>query len=941
MFLGSRMRSRYPQVTATIVIFALSAGILGGLLFYMDSIGPTVFDTIIENSPNHMQIRLTSYYYSNPDIPMEDIHSTIRNQENVITTDDVMSLSGYSFNDEGEYYEYIYIGVENEFFSNYPEAVQFESGGHSLTNDSCFLEKSVANSMGLEIGDIFPVTVQMSNQTHWMIPVEANYTITGIFSTSLYLEYNYWSQEYVTGLRAIITQEAMNQTFGEYGYGGYDEINQEIWVKFDTSSLSLLNPFELEDNLLDTARQLEQDLIPYIQIRDFELLWSTYRFISWSSSMVILALAFSVPTLAMGFMLISYNSNMLADERRREVGMIKTRGASSWQTGYWILSNSLVTGSIGSLTSILLGTIAAFLSGSVKQLLIFDFTMLADFQLFLRWESIVVVFLFAFISGLIVSIPTAVKALLMTPTEAHQVIMGQDKFTHEKMGSPLKEMIILAIGLYFLTGLISIVISGFFIGSSLSGIAVLLVIVIAIVAISGGRLLSRPASQIKAFILSMINILSLASTKKMLSRTLLLYKKSEATGVLFISLVFTAGLFSAISANTGSVHLQNLFLFEVGSDISAEVKTGEYAPFSLADNISQIEGVESVTAILKSTAFVSYFESSGFGLDLVNRTYPIIGVDAESFLETMFLQDYFTADSSPAESITKIRQDNSLVIASFRPVQYYTGGGPTPRIPVYHNNITLHFDSPNGSVSQRCEIIDVMANYDQATKEYGLTYFPGKPDLESFIIVDLEFFHDILDSDQVTDFFVKTSNYANHTKILPEIYELDQTLFESIESSYLQTQEVLNSRMSQAVFGSYTLNVVFSLLYLSAGMIIVAVIKTRNYRKEFSILRALGTENSSILKTIVLDTMLSIAMALAIGTLLSLAFSFIVINLPLVFMGSRTQMDWTRLPISMFIPLDIVGGIITIAILSTLIAMILTMRYYLSRNITEEIQYAG
>ncbi|MBD3407152.1 MAG: FtsX-like permease family protein [Candidatus Lokiarchaeota archaeon] len=939
MFLGSRISSRYPEITLTIVIFALSAGILGGILFYIDSIGPTVFEDMLEDSPNHMQIRLTQYYYAHPDITIEEIHSTVQEQSDIESTTDVLILEGFYFSDD--YREFTYLGIDELFLERYPRAIDMIEGGHTLSNDSCFISADVAEYRGLEIGDNYTMIWFTSNETHYEIVIEQDFIVAGIYHTKLFERYDYQTQTRRTTLDAIITKHAMNESYGVYGYGGYNRVNHEIWVKFDTGSLSLNDPIALQDQFQNIARRLEQNLIPYITVRNYEILFATIGFASWSLVMSLISISFSVPTLTMGYMLISYNSDMQADQRRRDVGIVKTRGASSWQAGFWVLSNAIFTGTIGSFASILLGIGATFISGTVQELLIFDPALLEDFSLLLQWNSIVFVFSFAFVMGLIVSIPNTIQALIMTPKHAHQIISGTDEERNESLGSPAKELIALAIGMYFLLTLVTLII--FQEGSSyiLGSVSVLMFPVIGLITIAGGRLLSRPTAKIKSAFLEKIRSVSLASTRKLLSRTVLLYKKSEAKGIMFVGLVFTAGLFSAISANTGSVHLRELFLFDVGSDINAEIKIGQYANASLEENFTDIEGIEKCSGILQVKTHVSYLENNGYDNFIVNRTMTIIGINPTSWEEVAFLKDYFTVESNPVHVINQLQQDNSSVISSFKPVYRYIPTSFGQRTPIYHNNISIHFETPDGGYQHNCEIVDVMARFDEQRQLYGDGLFPGEPDIESFVIVNLAFLHDIMDTDMITNFYIKTNANANHSAIIPDIYEMGPDLFENVDSAILQTNEVIESRMSQAVYGSYTLNILFSFLYLTAGMIVVTLVKIRNYRKEFSILRALGTENSSILKTSLFETFVGLLLSIGIGSVLALTFSSLVIRIPLVYMGSSLQLSWNRLPVLMVFPIDLILILISLALISAVIATVVIMRHYLSKNIAQEIQYSG
>ena len=71
-----------------------------------------------------------------------------------------------------------------------------------------------------------------------------------------------------------------------------------------------------------------------------------------------------------------------------------------------------------------------------------------------------------------------------------------------------------------------------------------------------------------------------------------MFKKSEALGTMFIAMVFTAGLFAALSATTGNTHMKHVFYFETGADIAVEVDpTLSNVTMDLIQNITAVEGV--------------------------------------------------------------------------------------------------------------------------------------------------------------------------------------------------------------------------------------------------------------------------------------------------------------------------------------------------------------
>ena len=56
MYLSSRVRSNAPEILVAFLIFSLSTGVVGGVLLYIDSIGPDVLAEISEEVVVDMQV---------------------------------------------------------------------------------------------------------------------------------------------------------------------------------------------------------------------------------------------------------------------------------------------------------------------------------------------------------------------------------------------------------------------------------------------------------------------------------------------------------------------------------------------------------------------------------------------------------------------------------------------------------------------------------------------------------------------------------------------------------------------------------------------------------------------------------------------------------------------------------------------------------------------
>ncbi|MGY5876694.1 MAG: FtsX-like permease family protein [Candidatus Thorarchaeota archaeon] len=937
MFLLSRLMSQAPQVALTLVVFSLASGVLGGVLIYMDSAGPDVLDDLTENVDIDMQITFTYPYYEQSNFTTDDAYNITLHQEGVSHIENVTVIQSYA-----EYRQQTFLGVDESFFSSFTKSVVLDGDSQDLSNSTCFLSRFLIIEEGLEIGDNYTATTNQweynSSTEEWIeIEISQEYIIAGTFESNLFLGWNEWDEDRSSSLSIITARTGLEQSFLSIGYGQYEALAQELWVKFDRTVVMQSGATAVNDLLKNVERRIEQTALPYLQVTDFELLAAVYEYSAWYSGMTVIAVSFSIPTIVMGIILVQYNTALIADENRRDVGTVKTRGASGWQAFKWVLGNASVVGIIGSFGAVLTGVIGSLLSGSVIDVLQFDLTLLSEFHLVLSPYVIIGVFVYSFLIGFFLTLPQAVKALLMTPTEAHSILEKDILTEKEKMGSVFPELLALAFSGYIL--------SVFILMFSFSGIysintysifmtlgPVLVVFVLAFI-----RLVSRPASSVKTRVFSRFKKPPLAVGAKLIGRTAGFYKKSEALGVMFIALVFTAAALSSVGASTGTNHVSDLCFFDIGAEIVIDVKQSvSNVTIDLLENITAVDGVEDASGIFVSDAQISYREASWTGDHGVNRSITIVGVQPEEWLASAFWLPYFTLSDMPENSVSQLGLSNTSILSSFKPIDHYAIGFLQMRYPVYSDQVNLGISGPNETIWSDCTIVDVMcSNLDG----YGSTYIPGEPYIRDFVIVDLDYLHDTMHKNQINKIYVRMEEGANRTIVMKDLFDIAPGSFKSVESPYDDIDTVLTSRMGQTVLGTYTLNIIFSILYLTLGVAIVSAIKGRKLRKQFSILRALGTEFKSIVTPVLIDTAVTIMLASLIGVVLGVVLAYLISMIPLFFMGSVTTLAWTTLPVTLVIPLFLLGGVLGGSIAFALLANYIVSKRILTRNIAEEIQY--
>jgi len=938
------------------LIFSLSSGVLGGILFYMDSTAPTVLNDMTADVPIDMEVSLGYQFYiqnfSNPSsTSFDEIREIVESQDYVVATEPITFVNMYDwYAEDYRYSRRGFLGINSTAFETFPDAINLNSGTLSYDNDSCLVENSLFLSEGLELGGNYTVSITVEDWSdgNWSeIQIEKSFIIVGTFISNIYMMEQYWNQPEVTYLQIITTAEALNSTFGFLPHDDYYGIQDRIWVKFDRMGIIQNDAEAMIEILQNIKKQIEQETLPFGIIRydSYKIQNAVYEFAIWSMSVRAVAIAFSIPSIIMGVMLIQYNSKLLTDEQRRDVGTIKTRGSSGIQAFLWVLSSAVTTGIIGSLGAVFTGLLAAILSGSVRELLVFSFDQLSGFTLLLEPTAIIIVFSFSFIVGLIVAMPSAVKALLMTPTEAHNVLEGEILTESEKMASPAIDMLVMGVSGYLLLMLMFMFAFGGLSTMASTFFAMTIIPMMAIFLYSFTRLLSRGTAIIKSRLLSRIKRPSLVVGARLISRTTRMFKKSEAIGTMFIAMVFTAGLFASLSATTGDMHMKHVFLFETGADITVEVDpTLTNVTMNLIQNITEVSGVAQVSPVLQVMGYVQYWNAYAYGGgENVNRSISVFGVQPNSWIETAFWLDYFTYYDRPQLSIPKLNDssdDGINIITTFKPVSYYTID-PVTRMPIpqYSPLLDLQVFSPTWYNETSCTIVDLMTNgiggYIQNT------YFPGEPDISDFLIMDISLLHNWINNTRVTKFYIDLTPDANYTQVMTDIYNIAPSSFNDIKAAQESIDEVLDSRATQSIFGAYTLNVIFSIIYLTFGMIIVTAVRIRNLRKQFSVLRALGAETKSMIVATLADTSIGILLAALIGGALGTVLALLLKDIPLLYMGLSTNQLWTRLPVNLVVPWPLLIGIIGTAVIVSLLATYVVVSRALKLNIAEEIQYTG
>ncbi len=933
MFLTSRVAARWGQALVTVVVFSLASGVVGGLLFYMGSSSYDVISTLAAESPVDMDITFSSTFYRQENITVQDVRDTVLSMDGVVAADVLTAVESTELD------AFITLGLNATVLETFPDALDIPPGTPFPNESTCLLESDYFCNMGYEIGDNFTLTVM-----HWqpgvgIITVRRNYTVVGVFDSHIYNPQEEERQyTYLPVLRVVTSQAGLDSLASEVGHDRYEAPFHKIWVKFDRASVFHNSPAELAQSLQESARRVEQEFLPHVVVERFALLEAVMAYSSWSMSMTVIMATFSVPTVIMGLMLVKYDSTLVAEDERRDVGTVKTRGASRLQAFSWVLGDAVLVGFLGSLGAVMLGATAAWLAGGVRGLLNIDPSLLLGFRVLVSPMATVAVFVYSFAVGLVVALPRAVRAYLMSPAEAHSVIERESLLQEEQLGTPTLEVLAVAFSGYFLGVFMFYAALAMQQGfgapvSFLAGASPLIVVF----AVGTVHLLSRPAHRAKSWVFGKLARGHVAVGMQVLSRIASISRKSEARAVMFMAFVFTTGIFAPVVATTATVHTRDLVMFEHGADIVVSVNPlATNVTLDMVDNITSIDGVRVASGAFVTSGLVYYVEAATVGYEVFNRSITIVGVQPDLWAQSAYFRPYFTKELAPDSALHQLAADPSNVLTNFKPVErYVVRNGITT--PVYGNRIRVGLVGPRWKNWSDCTVVDVMS---QTEADYTPTYLPGYSGLGSFVVMDLSYVHRCLNTTRISKVYVALEDGANRTAVVESIRALSLTGFASVVCTLDLLDDFAARRTTQASLGTFTLDLIFTVGYLTFGTAIATAVKSRSTRRQMSVLRALGCDRQWLLVPAVVDVLVSLALGLLIGAFVSGVLASFTVVVPFLDTSHVTPLRWLRLPVLVEIP-----SLLLVAVLGTCVVVAVaacagvTWRS-LNRSIAQEVQYA-
>jgi ABC-type lipoprotein release transport system permease subunit len=358
----------------------IAVSFIAGAIISVDGISSNFFQDRLEKMDYHISIYRYDYRLEN--MGNIDVDTYAEVVSNISKVDEVRGYVASSF-----FMNNITLGFNADLLGMNADAAMYKFGETiDLPEKSgeVIIPTECASQTGLKIGDVFQMQVILggwegSPYEPSTEAVKINFTVFDIRNmiddeNSYRDYYDYGYQKYFRMVLSIAGFERSIEPLSKYtSYGiQYKQyINQYMEVKIDPSFLKNLDDAQQTRNdIRRLVREIDTSLSQSdysVENQRIEDEYYNYQFMSWF--MRIFFVILSVPLLLISFYLLSAGSKVGMDERIREIGLLKIKGASTGQVIVILFLESLIYGVIGGGLGLIAGTfLSSFFTAQISGL---------------------------------------------------------------------------------------------------------------------------------------------------------------------------------------------------------------------------------------------------------------------------------------------------------------------------------------------------------------------------------------------------------------------------------------------------------------------------------------------------------------------------------------------------------------------------------------------
>ncbi len=486
------------------------------------------------------------------------------------------------------------------------------SGPLLLPNGTAVLDSETAANTQAKVGDTIEVR---SDERGWNGTIVANYTIDFTLGAIATLAQSTYSYGFVSpgpyspypggGLLAFNMQD-MNRVVSRLNLSAYGpfQLQGEVWIDRST----IINPYDSTSTTYQITRlsralnqaallagytgtTINDNLSNALSSFSYQLLFQRIEF-----------LVLSFPLILLGLYLGAVGVDLGHAERRRELGVLKTRGASRGQILSLLLLESILGGLVAAVLGLLFGIgLSRFLIGAIT-----PFGASVDYGAFvLTPETVIAVAILSILFMGAASYRSAKRTADLPVIETLRYYAPGETHIQYKPAADIAlvaySVLVYVVVLYIQNAAGNLFI--FFIGALL--IATLPLVPILLI-VGSVRLMTRSTGRVYEWVTRLIRPLA-KNLEYVVSRNLSRNPRRSSNIAIIIALGLAFGIFVVSSFGSQQANLEQSLRASIGADIAV---TPPYSPnmdasYAFAANLSRVAGVGAITHVQTISGQVS------------------------------------------------------------------------------------------------------------------------------------------------------------------------------------------------------------------------------------------------------------------------------------------------------------------------------------------------
>lgn len=910
-----KLVSRNLRRTGTYLFgLALAVGLFAGILFFVDVTTRQMTATAL--AP--VQIDLVAHATSS-DVNMADVIQNFSTQKGIttvepVTTADFLSavkMGGTQASPSGRMF-----AISQSYFQSF-DILRLTEG--SLNPNGVMISEAMAIAQNLKVGDqvqftfagidqpvTLPVTgiVNMDNADALFATATENEN--AIVADVAFVDINWFRTNLESRLSALVANPPASLPAGAI------LLDQQAHIKIDRSLLPS-DPTKAALQTDSLRRQLERQFPG--QIKAVDNLSGAFKTATADVlSAKILFIFLGLPGVALAAYLAKFAAELFADAQRREISLLRTRGATPKQITSILVMTSFFLAIGGAVLGLVFGLLILLVStGTQVTAGINPFSTTFDWIMFANSAGI------ALIAGLVL---TFLAAFLPTFSTLRSEITQERRNIRRTEQSPFWKRAYIDIILLVTAAVILAItqLNGGFKPTGNEGAAISLsfyiflspffawigITLLTLRLVEGG--LAKATRPLSSFFRKLFGEMGEIAGKSITRRTA---RISAATTVIALTLSFGLSLALFQQTYTHEKTLDSQYI--VGSDIrfTPALNTPQTPDFATQ---LQVPGVVGVSGVSRDPQALVGSEKN-----------TVYGIDVASFKKVAYLPDSFFVDGTSPKTLEAMRN---------RTTNYAPGSA--------QQVLDALANTPNGVIisMEQAEKYNIQVGdpvllrlYNRTSKQYtdvqaltvGLfTYFPTSSQDSDFILnrdfmtqssgnLAMDYFLIKTDGSLKTITSVSAALAAQYKNVMPVRIQSTETVVKVDQSSLT----------SMNLGGLGAMERFYTLLVVSVGLAIFLLAMINERQREFGAMRALGANLKQLRRFIFTEALTIGGLSLVIGSIIGIGLArLLVMLLGVVFTIPAKGLSWPVIELISMTALVVVGMILSTMLSSQRLAKI-------------------